>query len=72
MNYSLFVVFEGSENLGPVPICRIVDAGLTKIVANFALAKATRSATALRTFSDEASDEAFCEADRLRSIIATI
>ncbi len=72
MNFSLFLVFEGSSETGPVPLCRVVDPGLTHQVAEFALAKASRSADALGFVDRDAAFYATCEADRLRVILAMI
>ena len=72
MNFSLFLVFEGSPELGPVPICRVADADLTKNVAAFALDRASRRMSALRLVSEEASADASFEVDKLRSVLASI
>jgi hypothetical protein len=69
---SLFVVFEGSTELGPVPICRVTNSRLTRRVTAFALAKTTQTAEAMRIVDDEASSEASCEVDRLRAVLATV
>lgn len=69
---SLFVVYEGSAELGPVPICRVADARLTRRVTAFALAKATQTATAMRVVDDDAFSEASDEVDRLRAVLATV
>jgi hypothetical protein len=70
--FSLFLVYEGSAELGPVTICRVADDSLTRNVASRALAKVTQTAEALRLVDDEASADAFSEAGRLRSVLETI
>ena len=70
--FSLFLVYEGSADLGPVTICRVADDSLTRNVATRALAKVSQTAEALRLVDGEASADAFGEADRLRSVLATI
>jgi hypothetical protein len=72
MSFSLFLVFEGSSDLGPVPFCRVADEQLTRRVANFALDKASRTARALRLVDDDAASDADLEVDRLRAIVDVI
>ena len=70
--FSLFLVYEGSADLGPVTICRIADDSLTRNFASCALAKVAKTAEALRLVDGDASEDALSEADRLRSVLATI
>jgi hypothetical protein len=44
MNFSLFVMFEGSGELGPVPLCRIADADITREAVSRALDKTAQRA----------------------------
>jgi hypothetical protein len=70
--YSLLLVYEGSSDLGPVPICRVADETLTRDVAIRAIDKLSKRAHVLRPIDGEAADDADTEADRIRSVLATI
>ncbi len=69
---TLFVVYEGSPELGPVPICRVSNSGLTRRVTRFALAKANQTAAAMRIIDDDAFSEATREVDRLQAALAAV
>jgi hypothetical protein len=72
MNFSLFVVFEGSRDLGPVPLCRIADQSIIKDAIARALENASRK---VRTASldDEVVHSEICRQEEyLRDILAMI
>jgi hypothetical protein len=70
--YSLLLVYEGSGELGPLAICRVTDEALTRRVARRAIEKLSARANVLRPIYGEAAEDADLEADRLRSVLATI
>jgi hypothetical protein len=70
--YSLLLIYEGSSDIGPVPICRVSDEALTRNVARRAIDKLSERANVLRPIDDAAAEDADLEADRIRSVLATI
>ncbi len=67
--FSLFVVFEGSAELGPVPIVRVSDDKLTRSVAGRALLTLSKRADALLLMDEAASVDVRHEVEALRAII---
>jgi hypothetical protein len=72
MNFSLVLLFEGSSDLGPVPIFRVVDPELNHLATERAIANAVHKASSLKLVDDEAYAEASSELDRLRAVLAAV
>jgi hypothetical protein len=75
MNFSLYVVFEGSSGCGPVPMCRIADADITREAVSRALDKAEKASTSpLTSALDEevVHSEILRQKENLRGILSLI
>ena len=70
--FSAFLVYEGSRELGPVAICRVVDPEITRAVGAAALNKTMQMAEAMRIVDADAFSDACDEADRIRAVMAAI
>lgn len=72
MDFSLFVVFEGSSDLGPLPLCRISDKEIIRSAVTQALDKAAKRASIDLLDDDVVRSEISKQENDLRGILALI